>query len=82
MTRHGERRAPHRAPAISQLDDVGRDLAVFAAVAVGCRCNLQGRSAVAGLMSTALSHVSLVIGFGSSCSQPLLAKRPSSTAGS
>ena len=31
---------------------------------------------------TALSHVSLVIGFGSSCSQPLLAKRPSSTAGS
>src|SRR5436190_22835851 len=31
---------------------------------------------------TALSHVSLVIGLGSSCSQPLLAKRPSRTAGS
>ena len=35
------------------------------------------RSAVAGLTSTALSHVSLVIGLGSSCSQPLFAKRPS-----
>src|SRR5690349_11856880 len=31
---------------------------------------------------TALSHVSLVIGLGSSCSQPLLANRPSSTDGS
>src|SRR2546430_11727637 len=30
----------------------------------------------------ALSHVSFVIGLGSSCSQPLLAKRPSRTAGS
>ena len=40
------------------------------------------RSAVAGLTSTALSQVSLVIGFGSSCSQPLLANRPSRTAGS
>src|SRR6185295_3613706 len=39
-------------------------------------------SAVAGLTMTALSHVSFVIGFGSSCSQPLLAKRPSRTDGS
>src|SRR5262249_54057765 len=29
--------------------------------------------------NTALSQVSFVIGLGSSCSQPLLAKRPSST---
>src|SRR6202043_616145 len=40
------------------------------------------RFAVAGLTSTALSHVSLVIGFGSSCSQPLFAKRPSRIEGS
>ena len=33
--------------------------------------------AVAGAISAALSHVSFVIGFGSSCSQPLFAKRPS-----
>src|SRR5580700_3821025 len=39
-------------------------------------------SAVAGLTSTALSHVSLVIGLGSSCSQPLFAKRPSRIDGS
>jgi hypothetical protein len=39
-------------------------------------------AAVAGLTITALSHVSLVIGLGSSCSHPLLAKRPSRTAGS
>ena len=37
---------------------------------------------MAGLTSAALSHVSLVCGFGSSCSQPLLAKRPSNTVGS
>jgi hypothetical protein len=42
-------------------------------------CN---RSAVAGLTMMALSHVSLVIGLGSSCSQPLLANRPSRTDGS
>src|SRR3974390_1649475 len=35
--------------------------------------------AVRGLSSAALSQVSLVIGSGSSCSQPLLAKRPSYT---
>src|SRR6185295_16686343 len=40
------------------------------------------RSAVAGLTMTALSHVSLVIGLGSSCSQPLFAKRPSRIDGS
>ncbi len=40
------------------------------------------RAAVAGLTSTALSQVSRVIGLGSSCSQPLLAKRPSRTDGS
>src|ERR1700680_835012 len=39
-------------------------------------------SAVPGLTSTALSHVSFVIGFGSSCSQPLFAKRPSRIDGS
>ena len=33
--------------------------------------------AVAGETSTALSHVIFVSGFGVSCSQPLLAKRPS-----
>ena len=35
------------------------------------------RSAVAGAMCAAVSHVSFDIGFGSSCSQPLFAKRPS-----
>src|ERR1700712_3361334 len=40
------------------------------------------RSAVAGLAMTALSQVSLVIGFGSSCSQPLFENRPSRTEGS
>ena len=35
--------------------------------------------AVRGLISAALSHVSLLSGRGSSCSQPLLAKRPSRT---
>src|SRR5260370_7467218 len=39
-------------------------------------------SAVLGLTSAALSQVSLVTGFGNSCSQPLLAKRPSYTHGS
>ena len=39
-------------------------------------------AAVAGLTSTALSHVRCVIGFGSSCSQPLLLNRPSSIVGS
>src|SRR6187397_1039002 len=37
---------------------------------------------VAGLAITALSQVSLVIGLGTSCSQPLLLNRPSSTDGS
>ena len=36
----------------------------------------------AGLMIAALSQVSFVIGLGSSCSQPLFAKRPSNTDGS
>src|SRR4051794_3651921 len=40
------------------------------------------RSAVAGASSAALSHVSLVSGFGSSWSQALLAKRPSQMLGS
>ena len=35
-----------------------------------------------GLTIAALSQVSLVSGFGSSCSQPLLAKLPSHTVGS
>src|SRR6202007_2990110 len=35
-----------------------------------------------GLTSAALSQVSLVNGLGNSCSQPLLAKRPSYTVGS
>src|SRR5689334_5663495 len=39
-------------------------------------------SAVAGLVMIALSQQILVIGFGSSCSQPLFAKRPSQTEGS
>ena len=34
-------------------------------------------SAVCGPMNAALSQVSLLSGFGSSCSQPLFAKRPS-----
>ena len=34
-------------------------------------------AAVAGLTSATLSHVIFEIGFGSSCSQPLFAKRPS-----
>src|SRR5438045_2606568 len=46
------------------------------------RFSTLSRSAVAGLVRTALSHVSLVIGLGSSCSQPLVAKRPSRTDGS
>src|SRR5688500_2531172 len=40
------------------------------------------RDIVAGLTSTALSHVRCVIGFGSSWSQPLLLKRPSRMVGS
>src|SRR3954471_15830374 len=40
------------------------------------------RSAVAGASSAALSQVSLVSGFGSSCSHALFAKRPSHTLGS
>ncbi|MGC4081121.1 MAG: hypothetical protein QM736_03160 [Vicinamibacterales bacterium] len=39
-------------------------------------------SAVDGLAMIALSHTSRVMGFGSSCSQPLFAYRPSYTAGS
>jgi hypothetical protein len=45
-------------------------------------CGALSFAAVAGLTSTALSHVNRVIGFGSSCSQPLFAKRPSRTDGS
>ncbi len=40
------------------------------------------RAAVAGEISAALSQVSFVSGFGSSCSHALLAKRPSWTPGS
>src|SRR5215472_14540704 len=40
------------------------------------------RCDVAGLTSAALSQVSFVNGLASSCSQPLLAKRPSQTLGS
>ena len=40
------------------------------------------RAAVAGLSCTVLSQVSFVNGFGSSCSQPRLAKPPSWTVGS
>ncbi len=39
-------------------------------------------AAVFGLTSATLSQVILLSGFGSSCSQPRLAKRPSKTAGS
>ncbi len=39
-------------------------------------------SAVLGLTRATLSHVTLVSGFGSSCSQPRFAKRPSNTEGS
>ena len=39
-------------------------------------------SASLGLIQAAVSHVSFVSGFGASCSQPLLAKRPSQTVGS
>ena len=45
-------------------------------------CEAFSFAAVAGLAITALSQVSLVIGFGSSCSQPLLANRPSRIDGS
>ena len=41
-----------------------------------------GPAAVAGAISAALSHVSFVSDFGSSCSQALFAKRPSYTLGS
>src|SRR5678815_4083849 len=40
------------------------------------------RCAVAMLIRAALSQVSFVSGFASSCSQPLLAKRPSKIVGS
>src|SRR5437016_14675329 len=40
------------------------------------------RSANAGLISAALSHVSLLIGLGHSCNQPLLANPPSQILGS
>src|SRR5438132_6853174 len=40
------------------------------------------RSANVGLTKAALSQVSLLIGLGHSCSQPLFAKRPSQTVGS
>src|SRR5260370_40572124 len=48
-----------------------------ATLCANCSC-----SAVLGLTNAALSQVSLVTGFGNSCSQPLLAKRPSYTQGS
>src|ERR1700722_4122488 len=38
--------------------------------------------ALAGLTRAALSQVNLVMGFGTSCNQPLLAKLPSPTEGS
>src|SRR4030095_3377824 len=46
------------------------------------RLGTQSRWAVAGLIRAALSQVSLVRGLGSSCSQPLLANRPSQIVGS
>ena len=56
--------------------------AVLAAVAASTGAATPSSSAVAGLMRAALSQVSLVIGLGSSCSQPLLANRPSKSVGS
>ena len=84
MARDREQRAAHRAAAEPQLHDRCVDAAALAARHRRRasdrvqRC----RSAVAGLTITALSQVSLVIGLGSSCSHPLFANRPSSTAGS
>ena len=77
-----EQRAADRAAAILQLDDVGDDLSVLAALERRRFGGAEASPRSPGSPSTALSHVSRVIGFGSSCSQPLLAKRPSRTDGS
>ena len=69
MARHDQDRHLRGVAAVLQLDDV--------AVVAG-----RARSASCGLIHAAVSQVSFVSGFGSSCSQPLLAKRPSQIVGS
>ena len=77
MSGHREDRRPDRAALVLELDDVAVDLCRARRRGVAGELSALSLSAVAGLTMTALSHVSLVIGLGSSCSQPLLAKRPS-----
>ena len=60
-----------------QLDDRLVIAAVLAAVGVAAQADAEFACAVAGLMRAALSQVRCVIGLGNSCSQPLLANRPS-----
>ncbi len=89
------RRRPARAPAIAERQRrrhlrPGRGAPTPAASMLRPATLARTRSPVAkpdcsaspGRACSALSQVSLVNGRGSSCSQPLLAKRPSSTAGS
>jgi hypothetical protein len=79
-------RPAHFAPAVIYFDDLGSvvatlrvEVVAFFSVAVKPRAVFKSPRlfAVFGLTITALSHVSFVKGFGNSCSQPLLAKRPS-----
>src|SRR5262249_28132187 len=68
VARHDPHRRTHAVAWHTQLDDISLCSPSFAAVP--------------GLSRAALSQVSFVMGLGSSCNQPLLAKRPSHTVGS
>ena len=76
MTGDREHRPSNRSPAITNFHDGAVNLSALAAGKVR-RAVPPSRAIVAGLTSTALSHVRWVSGFGSSCSQALLLKRPS-----
>ena len=69
LARNDEDRHARGHAAVAQLDDVAVD-----------RGSSLGRAL--GLIHAAVSQVSFVSGLGASCSQPLLAKRPSQTVGS
>ena len=67
------------------VERCGPDSVISSTSGRRCRTRNTGMpcaSAVFGLMYATLSHVTFDSGFGSSCSQPLLAKRPSRTCGS
>ena len=69
--------ADHAIGHAGQEEDRGQDLAPSAVSSTSSSCLTPIVLAVFSLITAALSQVSRVIGSGSSCSQPLLAKRPS-----